>query len=166
MPNSYTYEELLLNDVFEFDDIEVKQVSKSNWTNIKSYYFPEEHEDSDKDTSEYYVDDQGQVHFKNDKNSKKQESEYTINEFGEMVRQGGRGGETKSKKSRTSTRTSSNSSSSSASSSGDNTGWKIFLTIAAIIIFIVITCSTGGWGSLPAGPIGAMVLKSIWSDDW
>ncbi len=35
MPNSYTYEELLLNDILDFDDIEIKQVSKSNWTNIK-----------------------------------------------------------------------------------------------------------------------------------
>ena len=45
MPNSYTYEELVLNGIFEFDDIEVKKESKSNWTNIKSYYFPEEHEE-------------------------------------------------------------------------------------------------------------------------
>ena len=44
MPNSYTYEELLMNDILGFDDIEVKQVSKSKWTNIKSFYFPEEHE--------------------------------------------------------------------------------------------------------------------------
>ena len=42
MPNSYTYEELLLNGIFDFDDIEVKQVTKTNWTNIKSFYFPEE----------------------------------------------------------------------------------------------------------------------------
>ena len=34
MPNSYTYEELLMNDILDFDDIEVKQVSKSKWTNI------------------------------------------------------------------------------------------------------------------------------------
>lgn len=40
MPNSYTYEELLMNDILDFDDIEVKQVSKSKWTNIKSFYFP------------------------------------------------------------------------------------------------------------------------------
>lgn len=163
MPDSYTYEELVLNDVFEFDDIEVKKDSKSNWTNIKSYYFPEEHTSSEAQSSDFYVDDSGQVHLNNGQ-PKKKEFEYVINEFGEMVQQG----TSRKKNNRISSGTSSNTSSpsySSSTSSGDNTGWKVFFTIVAIIIFIVITCTTG-WGSIPAGIVGYGVLKAIWSDDW
>jgi len=63
MPNSYTYEELLLNDILDFDDIEVKQVTKSNWTNIKSFYFPEEHEDPQPSSEAYYVGEDGPSSF-------------------------------------------------------------------------------------------------------
>lgn len=163
MPNSYTYEELLLNDILEFDDIEVKQVSKSNWTNIKSYYFPEEHEEDQSTTQDFYVDENGQAHFKENQSKRKElEPEYVINEFGEMVRQGGNSSNSStgsSSSSSTSTR-----STSTSSSSSDGNGWKIFFTIVAIIIFIVITCTTG-WGSIPAGIVGYYTLKTIWGDD-
>ena len=163
MPNSYTYEELLLNDILEFDDIEVKQVSKSNWTNIKSYYFPEEHEDDQSTSQDFYVDENGQAHL-NGNQSKKNESdpEYVINEFGEMVRRGS--SSSSNSAGTTSTPTSSTRSSSSTSSSSDGNGWKIFFTIVAIVIFIVITCTTG-WGSIPAGIVGYYTLKTIWGDD-
>lgn len=163
MPNSYTYEELLLNDILEFDDIEVKQVSKSNWTNIKSYYFPEEHEDDQSTSQDFYGDENGQAHF-NGNQSKKKESdpEYVINEFGEMVRRGS--SSSSNSAGTTSTPTSSTRSSSSTSSSSDGNGWKIFFTIVAIVIFIVITCTTG-WGSIPAGIVGYYTLKTIWGDD-
>lgn len=163
MPNSYTYEELLLNDILEFDDIEVKQVSKSNWTNIKSYYFPEEHEEDQSTTQDFYVDENGQAHFKRNQSKRKElEPEYVINEFGEMVRRGGNSSNNStgaSSSSSTSTR-----STSTSSSSSDGNGWKIFFTIVAIIIFIVITCTTG-WGSIPAGIVGYYTLKTIWGDD-
>lgn len=163
MPNSYTYEELLLNDILEFDDIEVKQVSKSNWTNIKSYYFPEEHEDDPSANQDFYVDENGQAHFKGNQSKKKEtEPEYVINEFGEMVRRGGNFSSSSS--GLTSTSSSSTRSASTSSSSSDGNGWKIFFTIVAIIIFIVITCTTG-WGSIPAGIVGYYTLKSIWGDD-
>ena len=41
----------------------------------------------------------------------------------------------------------------------------ISLTKGGIIIFIVITCTTG-WGSIPAGAIGCVAMRSIWSDEW
>ena len=70
MPNSYTYEELLMNDILGFDDIEVKQVSKSKWTNIKSFYFPEEHENEVSSDQNYYIGEDGQVNFHNQKENK------------------------------------------------------------------------------------------------
>lgn len=168
MPNSFTYEELLLNDILDFDDIDVKQVSKSNWTNIKSFYFPEEHDDPQPSDEAYYVGEDGQVHFKKHKDETTNQShrEYSIDEFGQVVSQNNIGGGSNSASTSTSRNSSSASSSSSSSttSSGDNTGWKIFFTIVAIIIFIVITCTTG-WGSIPAGIIGYWTLKTIWGDD-
>lgn len=70
MPNSYTYEELLLNGILDFDDIEVKQVSKSKWTNIKSFYFPEEHENEVSSDQDFNIGEDGQVHFHNQKEKK------------------------------------------------------------------------------------------------
>lgn len=160
MPNSYSYEELLLNDIFDFDDIEVKEVSKSNWTNIKSFYFPEEHEsDTSRSTSDFDVDDKEQAHFHNQGTKKGVQPEFVINEFGEAVSRNNIGGGSSSN----SSSSSSSSSSSNTSSSDDNTGWKVFFTIVAIIIFIVITCTTG-WGSIPAGAVEYVILRSIWSD--
>ena len=67
MPNSYSYEELLLNDILDFDDIEVKQVSKTKWTNIKSFYFPEEHDEEQASVDNFSIGEDGQVHFKKQK---------------------------------------------------------------------------------------------------
>lgn len=164
MPNSYSYEELLLNDIFNFDDIEVKQVTTSNWTNIKSFYFPEEHEDETLlSSSDFYVDENGQAHFRNQGNKKEEQPEFVINEFGEAVSRNNIGGSSSSNSSFSNSSSSSSSTSSSTSSSDDNTGWKVFFTIIAIILFIVITCTTG-WGSIPAGAVGYVILRSIWSD--
>lgn len=162
MPNSYTYEELLLNDILDFDDIEVKQVSKSKWTNIKSFYFPEEHEEQPS-ADNFSIGEDGQVHFKKQKEEAKIETqqEYVIDEFGQVVSQNNIGGGSNSN---STSGTNTTSISSSNSSNSDNTGWKIFFTIVAIVIFIVITCTTG-WGSIPAGIVGYWTLKTIWGDD-
>lgn len=157
MPNSYTYEELLLNDILDFDDIEVKHESKSNWTNIKSFYFPEEHDEATSANDNFYVGEDGQVHFKEQK-------EYAIDEFGQVVSQNNIGGGSNSTLTSENSTQETPSRSSSTSSSSDNTGWKVFFTIVAIVIFIVITCTTG-WGSIPAGIVGYWTLKTIWGDD-
>lgn len=163
MPNSYTYEELLLNDILDFDDIEVKQVSKSKWTNIKSFYFPEEHDEIQSSADNFSIGEDGQAHFKKQKEGAKIETqqEYVIDEFGQVVSQNNIGGGSNSN-STSGTNTTSNYTSNSSNS--DNTGWKIFFTIVAIVIFIVITCTTG-WGSIPAGIVGYWTLKTIWGDD-
>ena len=136
MPNSYTYEELLLNGILDFDDIEVKQVSKSKWTNIKSFYFPEEHENEVSSDQDFNIGEDGQVHFHNQKEKKNsQTQQYVIDEFGQVVSQNNIGGGSLSTSQPQTTTTSSNTYSSSSS---DNTGWKVLLTIAAIIIFIVL----------------------------
>lgn len=98
--------------------------------------------------------------IKGEKNSQTQQ--YVIDEFGQVVSQNNIGGGSLSTSQPQTTTTSSNTYSSSSS---DNTGWKVLLTIAAIIIFIVITCTTG-WGSIPAGALGCVALRSIWSDEW
>ena len=166
MPNSYTYEELLLNDILDFDDIEVKQVSKSKWTNIKSFYFPEEHDEVQSSVVNFSIVEDGQVHFKkqNEKNRNQTQQEYVIDEFGQVVSRNNLGGSSNSNSTSRTEATTTSRTTSSSSSSDDNTGWKIFWTIVAIIVFIVITCTTG-WGSIPAGIIGYWTLKTIWGDD-
>ena len=59
-PRSFTYEELLINDFLELDDIEIQKVGTKSWTIVTAYYFPEEHGDEN-----YFVDENGQVHFIN-----------------------------------------------------------------------------------------------------
>lgn len=140
MPDSYTYEELLLNDILDFDDIEVKQVTKSNWTNIKAFYFPEEHTEEAHAESAYTVDENGQIHFNKPQENKKKEKEYVIDEFGQVVSRNNLAGSNSSSSNSRDTSTASSTNTSTSSNSGDNsTGWKIFFTIVAIIIFIVIT---------------------------
>ena len=167
MPNSYTYEELLLNDILDFDDIEVKQVSNSNWTNIKSFYFPEEHDEEPSSIDTFSIVENGQILFKNQKEKGKNQTqqEYTIDEFGQVVSQNNIGrGSNNNSTSRTETTTTSRTTTSSSSSSDDNTGWKIFWTIVVIMVFIAIACKSG-WGSIPAGIIGYWILKGIWSKE-
>ena len=166
MPNSFTYEELLLNDILDFDDIEVKQVTKTNWTNIKSFYFPEEHDQTLALEDNYSIGEDGQAHFKDKKEKKtsQNQQEYTIDEFSQVVSNNNIGGSSNSTSNTREITSSTPRSTSSSSGSDDNTGWKIFFTIVAIIIFIVITCTTG-WGSIPAGIVGYWTLKSIWGND-
>lgn len=168
MPNSYTYEELLLNDILEFDDIEVKQVSKTNWNNIKSYYFPEEHEEDHSTSHDFYVDENGQAHFKGNQSDKKEpELEYVINEFGEMVRQGGRSSNANSSTTKTnSSRSTSPTYSSSSSSSSDFDGWKILKIIITILIigFVIAVIVADGWGAISIPPV-AWILSKMWNDN-
>ena len=92
------------------------------------------------------------------------QEDYTIDEFGQVVSQHNIGGGSISNSSSTYTSSSNSSNQSYNTSSNDNIGWKIFFTIITIIVFIVITCTTG-WGSIPAGYVGYTILKSIWGDD-
>lgn len=171
MPNSYTYEELLLNDILDFDDIEVKQVSKSNWTNIKSFYFPEEHEEDKSITQDFYVDESGQAHFMGNQSKKKEsEPEYVINEFGEMVRRGDNFSNVNSSANRngssSSTGSSPSSFSSSSSSSSDFDGWKILKIIITVIIvgFVIAVIAVDGWGAISIPPV-AWILNKMWNDN-
>lgn len=164
MPKSYTYKELLLNDILDFDDIEIKQVTKSNWTKIKSFYFPEEHEEGLSEVPEFYIDENGQAQFK--ENNKKEtqalsKQEYIIDEFGQVVSQNNIGGGLSTGSENLSV---SSGSSDNNASSDDNVGWKILLTIVFVVLFIIITCTTG-WGTFPAGIVGYLLLKNIWSDN-
>ena len=157
MPSTYTYEELLLHDIFDFDDIEVKPTTHSTWTNINEFYFPEEHQEDDA-----LGNSEKDVYSGTGSETQKQQN-FIIDEFGQVVSNKNIGGGSSS--------TASSASSSSRyrdNHSGDDKSsagivWKIILTIITIIIFIVITCTTG-WGSIPAGAVGFVALRAIWSD--
>lgn len=161
--NPFTYEELLLNDILVFDDIEVKQITKSNWTNIKSFYFPEERNEAPVSENNYSTGEDGQISFKRKRLIQNQQ-EFTIDEFGQVVSQNNIGGGSNSTSNTHGTNSCTTSCMSSSSNSDDNTRWKIFFTIVAIIVFIAITCTTG-WGALPVGVIGYFVLRAIWSGE-
>lgn len=130
MPNDYSYEELVINDILEFDDddnIYIKLVSDYNWSTIKGYVFPEEQES------------------------------YIIDEFGRVVSQNniGGGGTTPTASIRPSTLSTSLTSSSRPSmpsTSPNNTSplthnndtvIAIIAIIMFIIIFIVLPCIFG-----------------------
>lgn len=158
-PRSYTYEELLVNDFLDLDDIEIQKVGKSNWTIVTSYYFPEEHEDEERsstqtDSSEFYVDENGEAHFQN---RQKKDAAFEIDEFGQMIRRGG---------SSSSSHESSSSSFSdkNSSSSEDNTVWKVIGTIFTLAIVIGLF-ATGAIGGTVAGICGAMAIRQIWKDN-
>lgn len=161
MPNSYTYTELEAMGVFEFDDIEVKQTIKSNWTNIHSYYFPEKVA-----SSEIAVDEYGQVYRQS--TSVPVQNHYRIDEYGQVIRTG-YDSPSSSSSSSSSTRTSTSSSSSSNSStynssSNDNTVWKVLGTIVVIIICIAIAVGTNGYGT-PLAFGGYYAIRGIWNKD-
>lgn len=163
MPDSYTFDELLLNDMFECGSIEVKPVGKGKWEDINIYDFPEE-DDKSSTGSDFYIGNDGQAYFQNSTSSPKTEKkqDYVIDEFGQVVRNG-----INQPKSDTAKNNSANTSSriSNTSSESSDIGWKIFFTIIAIIIFIIVTCTTG-WGSIPAGVVCYVTIRGIWNSDF
>ena len=145
MPDSYTYEELLLNDILDFVDIEIKKESEYNWTKIEFFYFPEEQEEGQTYENDFYIAEDGQVHFNGQ-----------LEEFRNNKHKDAEGHTNLDMPSRINSHTTNN-----ISGSSDNIGWKIMITILIIIIFIAITC-TIGWWSIPAGIIGYCILMSVW----
>jgi hypothetical protein len=151
-PNSYLYQELEGMDIFEFDDIEVKQVTKHNWTPLSAYYFPE------KQNSNIRVDEYGQVHL----NSKTQSnsSQYSIDEFGQVIRANH---EQNNSTNNTSSSNTNSASTSSSSDDGWDVFWKVILTIVVIGICIAIATCTNGYGT-PLLIGGYYAVKYIWND--
>ena len=160
-PRSFTYEELLINDFLELDDIEIQKVGTKNWTIVTAYYFPEEHDNEKQKTDEqdYFVDESGQAHFKRKMQSNGKESpDYKIDEYGQVVR---------SDYARPSSKSSSSSRSSPSSSPtpkpDNNTGWKILGSIVVIAIAILIGLT--GWIGTAGAACGAIFcLRQIWAD--
>lgn len=154
-PNSYTYQELEDLGIFEFDEIEIKQTNKQNWTPLTSYYFPEK-QDSNIDIDEY-----GQVHLRTNNGDT---PKYKIDEFGQIIRTDHEN-TSSNNSSQTSTSSSSRNPSNYSSSSDDgwNTFWKVVGTIIVIGICIAIAACTNGYGT-PVAAIGAYACKAIWND--
>jgi hypothetical protein len=159
-PDSYSYEELLLNDVFELGDIEVKLVSDSNWTNIKAFNFPEEHGNQSLHSNGCTIDEYGQIHLKDtqESTSRVNSEEYDIDEYGQIHQQNG------NNTSDNSTDTSDHSSTNTTSNgSDDNIGWKIFGTIAAIVVAIILGMN-GVVSTAFAGVTCVFVCRQIWKE--
>jgi hypothetical protein len=151
MPQSFTYEELLLNDVLEFEDIEIKETSKSNWSTIRGFYFPEEYE-SDK----FYIDGNGQVHI-NQPSSTTAQPNYEIDDYGQIIQHNN----LVIPSSTHSSYTSNNSSNTSTDSSDNGVFWKIIISIFLIAICIVFFNAGFIIGSI-ATICCIMVLRAIW----
>lgn len=156
MPKSYSFEELWYNGVFDYDDlfIEVKQVSQSDWYNIKYYSFPEKNENKSINTS--------------NKKENTSQGQYYINEFGEVVSRNNIGGGSQSSSNRNTPSSSytSNQPSEMPSTPSANWGWilKLILTIVAIVIWIAIL-SNGNIGlSVTYFIGGTLLLLIIWNN--
>lgn len=165
--DSYTYQELVDMGLFELDTdslngIEVKKITKPNFTPLKSYCFPERQSNE----SSYYVDEYGQIHRRDASQSNEHNGAY-VDEFGQIVRPNSQSRSSSSSSSSTST----NSSSTSSSGSTDDDGWTTFWQIIGTIIVVAIAAPiavaiavSGGGKFLAAIPImiGYWILKTIW----
>lgn len=163
-PERYTYEELLLMGVLDFDDNEIQIRQKSNgiWRPVKEFKFPEE-----ESSGKYSVDEFGQIVRKEESSA----TNYTINENGEIVRPevSNRSTSSSSTGSSSSSSGTSSSSSSSGSSYSSDSDWgevvgKILLTILVIAVVVGISIASNGIGTPLA--IGAyLAIKHIWGWD-
>ena len=165
--DSYTYQELVDMGLFELDadsliGIEVKKITKPNFTPLKSYCFPERQSKE----SSYYVDEYGQIHRRNSSQSNDHNGAY-VDEFGQIVRPNSPSSSSSSSSRSTSTNSSSTSSSGSTYSSGSDgwtTFWRIIGTIIVIGLVIAISAGTSGYGT-PIAVGGYYALRAIWNDN-
>ncbi len=156
---SYTYQELVDMGLFDLgadgiNGIEIKKVTKPNFTPLRSYCFPEKQNDS----SSYYVDEYGQIH-RNNSTENNDQSAY-VDEYGQIVRPNT---DTSSSTTTSSSNNTTSSTSSNYSSSGDGwaTFWKIIGSIIVIGLVIAIAAGTNGYGT-PIAYGGYLALKAIW----
>lgn len=155
--DSYTYQELVDMGLFELDadslnGIEVKKITKTNFTPLKSYCFPERQSNK----SSYYVDEYGQIHRGDTASSS---SSSTSPSFPNSS------GSTNTSLSGLSSPSSSSSSSNSTSNSDDlDLVWRIIGTILVLAIGIPILINVGldgFWGAV-IFVVGGCILFSIW----
>ena len=142
IPNSFTYEELLLNGILDFDDIFIKNVYDQIWYRVSEFTFPEE-QDLDISVNNPSISNQ---------------PTFEIDDCGQVINHGGR----IQTPSNTQQHTSSDSTYSNTNNdSDDGIIWKIIFTIIAIVIVIVLFCNSVISGTV-AGVCGAMFLQQIW----
>ena len=167
--DSYTYQELVDMGLFDFgeDGIEIKNVTSSNFSPLKSYYFTERNIISN---SSHRVDEFGEI-------PNKVHNGAYIDEYGQIVRPN-RSSNSMSNTTTTSSvnNSSSNSSSSSTNSnnSSSNNEGELFLRIVGSIVVVAIglwilfamaDADVGDfWSLIPMG-IGYYILKLIWGWD-
>ena len=161
--DSYTYQELVDMGLFELDadslnGIEVKKITKPNFTPLKSYCFPERQSNE----SSYYVDEYGQIHRRNSSQSNDHNGAY-VDEFGQIVRPNNSGSDSSTNSSSTNTNTSSTGSTYSSNDDGWDTFWRVVGTIVVIGIVIAIIAATGGIAT-PIAVGAAYALRAIWTD--
>ena len=167
--DSYTYQELVDMGLFELaandlDGIEVKKITKPNFTPLRSYCFSEKQ----KTEGSYYVDEFGQIHRRTTRENNNLDDAY-VDEFGQIVRPNSNiGGSSSGTSSSYSTNSSASTTSSSSSSNSSNSdGWTMFRRIIGTIIVIGFVIAIVAWTNGYGTPIvygGYLLLKEIW--DW
>lgn len=158
--SSYTYQELVDMGLFDLgadgiNGIEVKKVTKPNFTPLSSYCFPEKQDES----GSYYVDEYGQIHRSSTTVNNNQRA--YVDEYGQIVRPNTNRSSSSSSTSNSRNTTSSTSSNYSSSSNGWGTFWKIIGSIMIIVLVISIIAGTNGYGT-PIAYGGYLALKAIW----
>lgn len=148
MPNSFTYEELLLNEIFEFDDIYIKNVYNQYWCKVSEFTFPEEQDPA-------YLEGIGE-------SKEVSQSTFEIDDCGQVINRGNiiQTSDITSSSSNTSSNSNQNHSN---QSSEDSSLWKIIFTIIAIIIVIILFCNNVISGTV-AAICGVMIIIQIWQD--
>ena len=149
MPNSFTYEELLLNGILEFDDIYIKNVYNQYWCKVSEFIFPEEQDPA-------YLDGLGE-------SKAVSQATFEIDDCGQVINLGNiinTHNTTPYSSNTTSNNTNQNHSN---QSSDDGSIWKIIFTIIAIIIVIILFCNNVISGTV-AAICGYMIIRQIWKD--
>lgn len=153
--------------LFELDadgsnGIEVKKTTKTNFSPLKSYCFPE---CQSKDSSNY-VDEYGQIHRNNASKRNDYNGAY-VDEFGQIIRPNS----SKRSSSSSSSSTSSSSSSTSPNYSSNNDGWETFCTflrvIATIVIVALVIAIIVGTGGIATPTVAGayFAIRAIWDDN-
>lgn len=143
LPDTFTYEELLVNNILDFEDIEVKPITQTTWVKIKDFHFPEENES-------FRVDADGTVIFDSRpcSHTSVTPSSQTSNSTNSSINNS----------------TSAYSTPSSPPNNADSIGYKLLWTFIIIIIGIAF-CSMGIIGVVAAFVAGGYVLALIWFGD-
>ena len=148
MPNSFTYEELLLNGILEFDDIHIKNVYNQYWCKVSDFIFPEEQDPN--------------FFNRTESSMASSSNQFEIDECGQLINHSNL-----IQRSIRNTPISNSSINTQQNNSTQNPEkesiWNIILTIIVIIAVIILLIYNVICGIL-SGICGYMFLRKIWNN--